>query len=485
MKVRFLHPAIGAFAVHIRPSGVTIIGREGAEADIEITWDRRISRRHAKLFCIDGQLWFEDLGSRNGSWRGNERLTTPLRLAPGSSVLMGETALLVPESQDEDDAREVEQTYEAEVPEGLETAIAASMTHPQLYLGEIVRTEDGPPTAETAHTMDLRPMEESSTDLPLVPPPSAPRFVGDQRVEVHVDRLQLTDLWTKELSKGGLYVQSASPPAVGAKVEVCIECAAGEIRFNAQVVSVVPPERAATFQMPAGAGLQLTDLSGPKKTALKDFVEGHSPTLGHAPAPASGASEASVEQALDRARRLLARADEEALYAAIGLTAESTPPHIERALEELTETFRAAMPTAKPPQAARLQAALTVLDRIRRVLSHAEARLEYDFRAGHVRAQARILAATEGSGPDLATLRRVWNRVQSQNVDEAARLTRKAFAARQEHDLERAVRYGQRALEMNPFFDELRKTVDSWRRTQETNRRPAPHRVGPRGDRRP
>jgi len=225
----------------------------------------------------------------------------------------------------------------------------------------------------------------------------------------------------------------------------------------------VTPEQASAFGMPPGAGLQITDLSGPKKAALEDYVEGRSVTVGVASAP--GRDEAPpVEAALEQARRLLAKADEEALYAAVGLSPETPTAKVRTELEALADRFKSSMPHAKPPQAARLQAALTVLERLGRVLVNPEARLEYDFRAGHVRAPTRIVAAAERQGPDLATLRRVWNRVHPDKVDEAARLTRKAFAARQEHDLDVAVRYGRRALEMNPFFEELRKTVDAWQR---------------------
>lgn len=481
MKVRFLHAAIGELALPLRPGGETVVGRAGAAADIELTWDRRISRRHAKLWAEGGYVWFQDLGSRNGSWQGDTRLEGPIRLEPGASVLLGETALVVPEEQSEPHPREVERTFE-HAPTSLVQGIANAVTETTMQLGELVGSRDDLEAVASPQTMDLRmtddmgsgdlPSPEPTPDTALPAPSRRPQLTRPDRVECDVDRGQLGELWSQEISKGGLYVQTATPPPLGSRVEIRLETTAGRISLQSQVVTVVSPERSAAFGMPPGVGLQLSDLSAAKRTAIQDYVSGRTAALGHANTPSGGLDAISVEGALQAARQLLTEADRDALYKSLDVN----PTVVDKDLRELLAArqmlFEQALPAATPPQAARLQAALTVLERMRRVLLNPEARLEHDFRAGHVRAPERIAAASEHRGPPLAILRRVWNRVAPEQVDEAARLTRKAFAARQEQDLGRAVRYGRRALELNPFFEELKKTVDAWERLQREAERP-------------
>jgi len=463
MKVRFIHPAIGAFAVPLKPFDKTVVGRGGAGADIEITWDQRISRRHAQLWLEGEQLWIEDLSSRNGSWRGETRLVHATPLARGSSVLMGETVLVVPESDDEEPEREVEQTHEV-MPESLLAAIAAATTQPHAR-----PTPDIVPD-ETQHTMDLPlpSLTDSSSDLPNlgvpVPPPDSPRLIRPGRVLLETDQPGLAETWERELKKGGLYVHTATPPDAATTLDVRIETPHGGITLHAKVVSVVLPDQSKAFGMPPGAGLQITDLTGPRKEALQAYALGTRSRLEAPETVSSNAAHPEVGAALERARGLLKEADQDALYAALGISATATPTSIRQAVDALAAQFSSAGPLAAPPQAARLQAAQTALERVGRILLNEEIRLEYDFRSGHVRAAERIAQADGKNSHDVAALRRVWNRANPDKVDEAARLTRKAFAARQEQDLDRAVRHGRRALEMNPFFEELQKTVEVWER---------------------
>ncbi len=97
MKICVVHPAIGEFAFSLRRGRSTIIGRRGVDADVEFNWDAAISRRHARIWMRDGQLWFEDLGSRNGSWFNGIPVEGRLRLEPGMHVRVGETELVMPD----------------------------------------------------------------------------------------------------------------------------------------------------------------------------------------------------------------------------------------------------------------------------------------------------------------------------------------------------------------------------------------------------
>ncbi len=97
VKIQVVHPAIGEFAFSLRRGRSTIIGRKGVSADVEFNWDAAISRRHARIWLTEGELWFEDLGSRNGSWFNGAPIVGRLRLQPGMRVRVGETELVMPD----------------------------------------------------------------------------------------------------------------------------------------------------------------------------------------------------------------------------------------------------------------------------------------------------------------------------------------------------------------------------------------------------
>ena len=70
----------------------TVLGRQ-ADADVRLDADDFASGRHARLAPrLDG-VWVEDLGSTNGTFVGDERVTTERRLEPGETVVVGRTEL--------------------------------------------------------------------------------------------------------------------------------------------------------------------------------------------------------------------------------------------------------------------------------------------------------------------------------------------------------------------------------------------------------
>jgi signal transduction histidine kinase len=89
--VRFVHPEHGAVDVEVGPEP-RVVGRENGGADI-VLGDGRVSRRHGKIWERDGAVWYEDLGSSNGSWRDGRRLTEPVRVERERMVVLGETSL--------------------------------------------------------------------------------------------------------------------------------------------------------------------------------------------------------------------------------------------------------------------------------------------------------------------------------------------------------------------------------------------------------
>jgi FHA domain len=96
-------PARGA------PSKVVIVdgpdkGRDVALGDAPVTFgrgpecslplaDEYVSTQHARLVSHEGQWYVEDLGSTNGTYIGNDRLTRPTPVGAKNRVRIGKTVL--------------------------------------------------------------------------------------------------------------------------------------------------------------------------------------------------------------------------------------------------------------------------------------------------------------------------------------------------------------------------------------------------------
>jgi hypothetical protein len=69
------------------PIGEHVIGRD---PDVEIRLDgSTVSRRHAKLVVTAEGVVLEDFGSKNGTRRGNERVTSAVHLVDGDAIHIG------------------------------------------------------------------------------------------------------------------------------------------------------------------------------------------------------------------------------------------------------------------------------------------------------------------------------------------------------------------------------------------------------------
>jgi FHA domain-containing protein len=67
--------------------GEHVIGRD---PDLEVRLDAStVSRRHARLVVTAERTVLEDFGSKNGTYRGAERVTSPVQLADGDALRIG------------------------------------------------------------------------------------------------------------------------------------------------------------------------------------------------------------------------------------------------------------------------------------------------------------------------------------------------------------------------------------------------------------
>lgn len=74
---------------HVLSGGTTVLGREAIN-DI-VLHDPEVSRRHAQITYQGGRYFIEDLGSTNGTFINNQRISVPTWLNNGDLIEMGES----------------------------------------------------------------------------------------------------------------------------------------------------------------------------------------------------------------------------------------------------------------------------------------------------------------------------------------------------------------------------------------------------------
>jgi pSer/pThr/pTyr-binding forkhead associated (FHA) protein len=71
--------------------GVILIGR-GADAQLSLD-DDYVSTRHARVVSGENGVYLEDLGSTNGSYVNNQRITAPTTITLSDTVRIGRTIM--------------------------------------------------------------------------------------------------------------------------------------------------------------------------------------------------------------------------------------------------------------------------------------------------------------------------------------------------------------------------------------------------------
>jgi len=81
---------IGAAKRIALSAGENVLGREGT--GVVLLESPTVSRRHARLTIADREITIEDLGSKNGTWVNDRRVTSPVPVADGDSIRTGSLA---------------------------------------------------------------------------------------------------------------------------------------------------------------------------------------------------------------------------------------------------------------------------------------------------------------------------------------------------------------------------------------------------------
>ncbi len=140
-----------------------LIGRQ-PECQIHIQ-DGLASRRHAMLEIIDQKVVITDMGSNNGTWVNEQKISRPVELRNGDRVRIGEThfTLQIPSVQTQKNVQ-----YREE-----ESATNRTMAWQTSTLMALVRAND---SAEFGLNRNTRIGRDESNDLPLKADASASQF---------------------------------------------------------------------------------------------------------------------------------------------------------------------------------------------------------------------------------------------------------------------------------------------------------------------
>lgn len=77
---------------HTSDAKVVRIGRS-RDCDFRLPMDRMVSGRHARLVREGSQFWLQDAGSRNGTFVGDQKITSKILIGPGATFRVGRTVL--------------------------------------------------------------------------------------------------------------------------------------------------------------------------------------------------------------------------------------------------------------------------------------------------------------------------------------------------------------------------------------------------------
>lgn len=102
LLLRIQPPDGEAFTRPVGEAGL-VLGRS-SDCNVRLFDDESLSRRHCRIWLEDGEVWVEDLGSRNGTFLADAPVKARTRLRPGQRVTAGATSLsLVQAAEDEDE----------------------------------------------------------------------------------------------------------------------------------------------------------------------------------------------------------------------------------------------------------------------------------------------------------------------------------------------------------------------------------------------
>jgi hypothetical protein len=292
-----------------------------------------------------------------------------------------------------------------------------------------------------------------------------PRFGCETRVEIRArDRSEARFVSAKDISQGGLFVETNEPPPVGMMLDVSLDLDDGRtLSLEARVVYAIDSERASRIGSTAGAGLELVGVTASQRRVLDEYLDrvaGNSLPETIDIRPPRRSSAVDLETSAAEARRLVDALVGPDLYRALGVDYAASGEEIETHVRRLIHRFAQAAVGGSSPRRTQLDIACAHLEKVRRLLTDADRRLEYDFRIGLIDVQGRIARAAV-NGPSLTRLRDAWHRAFPQKLRESSIHAGAADRFVRAGDRIAALREARAALELDPFNEALRASVDA------------------------
>lgn len=281
-----------------------------------------------------------------------------------------------------------------------------------------------------------------------------PRFITHEEVRLEVEgRNDLRPVWMSDISKGGLFVQTPSPPPLRSRVTVTIDTPDGALALRGEVVHVLEGPH-------GGVGIQFLDLTPERRGGIEAYVEGLAARLDDAAGSGdlTSVETARVQQAVTR---FLKGFESEDLYSALDLTPDATGAEVEARIAELKALFATKPRKLPPATGARIAHAKTLLFKVSTLMRDPRRRRDYDFRHGHIFAERRIVEARSAEGVE--ALREQWQTIYDDRTRQAQKAVAEAIRAVNKLDYETAVAAGETALADDPFNLELRDAMREWK----------------------
>lgn len=109
--------------------------------------------------------------------------------------------------------------------------------------------------------------------------------------------------YTRDISRGGVFIQTLKPKPAGSKVVLVLEPRGGaSVTINGEVVTSLGPEEAAARQLQPGMGIRFLDLDAAKRRAIEATIENWDSERRSSPEiVVSSAAEATPPAAIDTA----------------------------------------------------------------------------------------------------------------------------------------------------------------------------------------
>jgi uncharacterized protein (TIGR02266 family) len=286
------------------------------------------------------------------------------------------------------------------------------------------------------------------------------RHATEEQVTIHVPgRDALYEMYTRDISKGGMFIASDTPMPQQSRIEVTLATPDGDLVLRGEVVHVLDAASAAAYGQQAGMGVQFVDLTPEREERLNAYLVGLEASPGDGDVEAARETTAAVADAV---RNMLRQVDNGDLYGGLGVTPEASDADIAGKLAAL-EAQLTGVEGRDAAENARLERGRRALKKIRMMLADPARRVAYDFRVGYLFIEERRQRARTG-GPSLAACRAAWQEVFGSKVAEAAGYAKEAVTRFRAGGFDDAYELGLRAMDLDPFNEELREALAMWKR---------------------